>query len=349
MTEGHMAGSERGQMLSDMQDDLSDLHGEGRLAEFLRQCQSQLVLHYGNASRKAQNWQAFFRTVAALVAGLGLFGLLCSIDVLTLAALKVPEPVPLPTLEVVCVVAAAGFVVVGLVLSYLKIWLVWRSRAEAYRQLKFRLLVRPGFWAGQEPPQGDWQAWFGRELQAAHGLDRHQLEPLSRQEPLGDLADALPETGVAAADVRALADYYVRRRLAAQTNYFEDRASRKSFWDNPRMLPFFFFGGVACAVAHVILHEGAASFGFLALSLFAPITWAAIRTWRSANEFARNAARSRAKHTALTRYRDALLVVSRADPPDAARLFRLLALSEALLVSEQREWLRLMLDAEWYG
>jgi hypothetical protein len=344
-----MAGSEHGPMTNDMQDDLSDLHGEGRLALFLRQCQSQLVLHYGNASRKAQSWQTFFRAVAASVAGLGLFGLLCSIGVLALAALKVPEPGALPRLEVVCVVAAAAFVVVGLVLSYLKIWLVWRSRAEAYRQLKFRLLVRPGFWAGQEPPQGDWQAWFGRQLQAVHGLDRHQLEPRSREEPLGDLAEAPAKTGIAAADLRALVDYYVRRRLAAQIDYFEGRASRKSFWDNPRMLPLFFFGGVACAVAHVILHEGAASFVFLALSLFAPITWAAIRTWRSANEFTRNAARSKAKHTALTRYRDAILAVSGADSPDAARIFQLLALSEALLVSEQREWLRLMLDAEWYG
>jgi hypothetical protein len=344
-----VADSEREPMTSDMQDDLSDVSGEGRLALFLRQCQSQLVLHYGNASRKARNWQAFFRAVAASVAGLGLFGLLCSIDVLTLAALKVPEFEALRTLEVVSVVSAAGFVVVGLVLSYLKIWLVWRSRAEAYRQLKFRMLVKPGLWAGQEPPRGDWQAWFARELQSAHGLDRHQLEPLSRQEPLGDLANAQPPSSIAAADVSALGDYYARRRLAAQISYFESRAARTSFWDNPRMLPFFFFGGVACAVAHVILHEGEASFVFLAVSLLAPITWAAIRTWRAANEFARNAARSKAKHTALIRYRDAILDVSRAATPDSARLFHLLALSEALLVSEQREWLRLMLDAEWYG
>ena len=342
-------GGGRGQAWDDMEDELSDLSGGGRLAAFLHQCQGRIVLHYSNASRKAQMWQAFFRAVAALVAGLGLFGLFCSIDVLTLAALKVPKPEALPTLEVVCVVAAAAFVVVGLVLSYLKIWLVWRSRAEAYRQLKFRLLVKPGLWTGQEPPNGDWQAWFDAELQAAHGLDRHQLEPLSRQEPLGDLADLPSHTAVAAGDLRTLADYYVRRRLAAQISYFEGKASRKSLWDSPHLLPIFFFGGVACAVTHVILHQGQASFVFLALSLAAPITWAAIRTWRSANEFARNAARSKAKHTALTRYRDAIESVSRADPPDAARLFHLLALSEALLVSEQREWLRLMLDAEWYG
>lgn len=344
-----MTDSAPGQMSNDMQDDGSDLVGAGRLAAFLQHCQKELVPHYGAASRKAQRWQTFFRAVAALVAALGLFGLLCSIDVLTLAALRVPEPQALRTLELLSVVAAAAFVVVGLVLSYLKIWLVWRSRAEAYRQLKFRLLVKPELWAGHEPLPGDWPGWFNRELQAAHGLDRHQLEPLSRQEPFGDLADAPPAAGVAAADLRALADYYGRRRLAAQISYFEGRAARKSFWDNPRLLPFFFFGGVACAVAHVILHQGATSFIFLAFSLAGPVTWAAIRTWRAANEFARNAARAQAKHTALTRYRDAIAAVSRAEPPDTARLFQLLALAEAVLVSEQREWLRLMLDAEWYG
>ena len=341
-----MAGGERAQIPNDMQDDLSDLQGGGPLAPLLQHCQSQLVLHYGHASRRAQMWQAFFRMVAALVAGLGLLGLLCSIGLLTLVVLRLPEPATLLTLEVLSVVAAGGFVVVGLVLSYLKIWLVWRSRAEAYRQLKFRLLVKPELWSGEG---NGWQPWFERELQAAHALDRHQLEPLSRQEPLSDLAAEPPATRAAAPDLLALADYYLRRRLASQIRYFESRASRKSFWDNPRLLPFFFFCGVACAIAHVILHDGEASVVFLALSLSAPITWAAIRTWRFANEFSRNAARSRAKHAALTRCRDAILAVSGADRLDSTRLLRLLALSEALLVSEQREWLRLMLDAEWYG
>ena len=334
----------------EMADDICDLERSDRLGDFLRRCQMLLVQHYANANEKARFWQSAFRGVAAFVGGLGFVSLLCGVGLLTYAALRLPRPSLLPPLELACILVAAAFVVIGLVLSYLKIWLVWRSRAEAYRRLKFRLLVRPALWTGPEQPGEDWQAPLCEGIDLAHALDRHQLERLAREEPLGDLAAAGPDAaGVKAADLRALVDYYVRRRLAAQIGYFEIRSAHRSRWDNPRLLPIFFFSGVACAAAHRLLPEGDRGLVLLAFSLLSPIAWAAIRTWRSANEFSRNAARAEAKKAALTKYRDALGATSKAEKPDGTQAFRLLALSEALLASEQREWLRLMLDAEWYG
>jgi hypothetical protein len=334
---------------NEMIDEISDRERRDRLGEYLRGCQAQLVQHYANASQKAGTWQTAFRAVAAFVAGLGFLGLLSSIGLLTLAAMRAPEPGALHRIELVCVFIATAFVLVGLVLSYLKIWLVWRTRAEAYRQLKFRLLVRPALWTSGQPAADGWDAWLRQGVDAAQALDRHRLEPLARDEPLGELA-ALPGAfDVTREDLRTLVDYYLRRRLAAQIGYFEMRSSRRSRWDNPRLLPLFFFGGVACAAAHVIDPEGEHGAVFLGLSLLAPVAWAAIRTWRSANEFSRNAARAQAKRAALQKIHDALEAVPTEPEPDAPRAFRLLALSEALLASEQREWLRLMLDAEWYG
>lgn len=82
----------------------------------------------------------------------------------------------------------------------------------------------------------------------------------------------------------------------------------------------------------------------LAASLGLPGGWAAVRTWRTANEFGRNRSRSLARFHSLSKIADRL----RADAP-AADVFSDLGLAEHILAADQGEWLRLMLEAEWYG
>lgn len=82
----------------------------------------------------------------------------------------------------------------------------------------------------------------------------------------------------------------------------------------------------------------------LALSLGLPGAWAGIRTWKTANEFGRNHARS------LARFRSLSKIADRLSPHAAAEdVFADLGLAEHVLATDQGEWLRLMREAEWYG
>lgn len=107
-------------------------------------------------------------------------------------------------------------------------------------------------------------------------------------------------------------------------------------------------------------------------SVFLPTVVATFRTQLAANEIARNRNRSHARYAALTTLARRLdpaerpllritqlveetqqpagLRVSHAieGPADAAVSFGNLVLSEQILATDQREWLRLMLEAEWY-
>jgi hypothetical protein len=107
-----------------------------------------------------------------------------------------------------------------------------------------------------------------------------------------------------------------------------------------------------------------------------PTIWAAIRTNRQAQEFSRNLLRSHARHSALLRIHGRLgghfaprnadlrllghsgTLAAEADlrvrediveVPEPVTAFAYMHLAEFILASDQREWLRLMREAEWYG
>jgi hypothetical protein len=75
-----------------------------------------------------------------------------------------------------------------------------------------------------------------------------------------------------------------------------------------------------------------------------PVLGAGIRTLHTASEGRRNAIRFQAKYYTLEKLREELQGVS-----DADTAFRLLWQCERLMDNEHREWLRLMIEAEWFG
>lgn len=89
-----------------------------------------------------------------------------------------------------------------------------------------------------------------------------------------------------------------------------------------------------------------------------PVAGAAMRTVRSANEFSRHGVRYRAKAVGLAFHAKLLKDEAQklkpvADRPvpaaDAERVLLDLWGSEQIMESEHREWLRLMMEAEWFG
>jgi biopolymer transport protein ExbB/TolQ len=82
----------------------------------------------------------------------------------------------------------------------------------------------------------------------------------------------------------------------------------------------------------------------LMLAACLPVIAAAIRLLRTAHEFGRNTLRFRATSDELNQLLDRLEKV--ADPE--AKL-EILHKTERALQAERREWLRLMIEAEWFG
>ena len=79
-------------------------------------------------------------------------------------------------------------------------------------------------------------------------------------------------------------------------------------------------------------------------ALLLPALGAMMRTMRMSREFDRNALRSRATAAALAAHAERLRESETAD-----ELFRALSACEDTLDADHREWLRLMMEAEWFG
>ncbi len=151
----------------------------------------------------------------------------------------------------------------------------------------------------------------------------------------------------------SLAGYYREIRLAAQIEYFSRRAEENQRHDRPvRYLPaVFFFASVMAALLHfagdLVTGEGRShdwSVALIVLAAAFPVLGATARTLRMAHEYSRNTSRFRAKLVVLRRLSDAL-----ATETDPVNVFRELWCAEQVLESEHREWLRLMINGEWFG
>jgi hypothetical protein len=82
----------------------------------------------------------------------------------------------------------------------------------------------------------------------------------------------------------------------------------------------------------------------IVLAACLPVLGAGIRTLHTASERRRNAIRFQAKYYTLEKLRQELQ-----QETDADAIFRLLSQCERIMEIEHREWLRLMIEAEWFG
>jgi hypothetical protein len=147
-------------------------------------------------------------------------------------------------------------------------------------------------------------------------------------------------------------DYYRTRRLEYQLDFFRKRANEYLKLQKATMhVPAVLF---LASVGAVLLHYGHDLFTraerldtfsrwMIVLAASLPVIGGAIRTFVLAYEAARNAYRYRAKAMALASIKSAL---EHATGPRSQ--FLALWSCEQTLENEHREWLRLMLEAEWF-
>ncbi len=360
----------------ELHDEETDLADPGPLGEFLRLCRDHLTKPFRHADREAIESQRWHRRVTGSAAVLGGFSLV-------LAAVNIAMPLlfgpPGILAEAVLAVLATILVFTGILRGWHGDWLLRRFQAEQLRLAKFRFLVNPDFWCEGAAAAPGPRDRFLREIERIEALQEEDLASVAADEnvptlPSGAACGSIPD----ALRLEILA-YYRRQRLAAQIAYFSATGRRKRRWyQSPALLPGVFFVSVLCVALHAWAHrvshshrgesatvtaataktsesaapaesrfpQGVEGLGALALalSLGLPGGWAAVRTWRTANEFGRNRTRSLARFHSLSKVADRL----RAQAP-AEDVFSDLGLCEHILAADQGEWLRLMLEAEWYG
>jgi hypothetical protein len=283
---------------------------------------------FESADRLAQ-WQRDHHrrmTLVTAVAGVGLL----------LAALveeKVPEPSWIRLAELSLGLAVVFAIVAGKARRYHHRWLATRTRAERLRLLFFSTLADPEFWRTGKPRSG-WPRLKEVELQQwAKGGSLPEIpRPDADYPPVPD----------------GLVRFYEKARLATQIEYFESKEKREQarFWDDPSFVQSIFFASVVLIIVHTLIADRLELLDKILLFFAAalPTLFAGFRTWRSSNELARNRARAQAKRSQLIDLETAL--------KDATAPWSVLVtmrLSEALLEEEQREWARLMTEAEWFG
>jgi hypothetical protein len=358
-------------------DDMHDPKDRGApfpLGEFLTLCdpcaespevRPCLRKDFEDADASAVHAQMRYRVSVGVAAVAGLIALLIGLG----QRAKLPETPPCTTspnrwlpVEFAYTLLALISVLAAILTGKQAHWLSKRFRAERLRLLKFKLLIDPKLWHTSLRDLTPWRNRLETGRSAIADQSEENLDALKLSDAMPDLPATDDCLAVEVPALQRLLEYYRRKRLGFQLEYFERRARKKSILANPRLPPIFFFSGIALVLCNDILewatqdaldsHRGELTILGLALLSFAvPMGWSAIRTVRGAHEFSRNAARSHARHAALAELSRSLDAAT-AGPPerwDRPVVFGYLYLCEGILASDQHEWIRLMRDAEWYG
>lgn len=240
-------------------------------------------------------------------------------------------------------------------------WLSERFQAERLRLLKFRLLIDPKLWQPGKRDLGPWRNRLETERRVIANPPDGILDALKASDSLAELPATEDCLAVEPSALQRLLEYYRRKRLGSQLEYFEGRMRKRMRLANPRLPGIFFFAGIALVLCNDILEwatRGTAngrietvSMALVLASLAVPMGWSAIRTVRGAHEFSRNASRSHARHAALSEIARHLDEATAAPPErwDRPAIFGYLSICEGVLAADQHEWMRLMRDAEWHG
>jgi hypothetical protein len=324
------------------------------LHDVLRDCRDTLVSLYIHADEQAMHAQQVHRRWVVGAAGLATLAVFFAIVQLTIHK----SPGAFAILE--------GCAVAGALVAFHRgdrsrqQWLLHRHKAERCRLLKFGSVIQPETWTTAGASAAEASESLGNFVETLQKLSFDDVQRWSDDETI-----SLPPTSstVAGDALAALRDYYLGKRLRHQVDYFQQQYERNiqrdRFW---RRVPVWLFAGSVMIVAlHVAieailyLSKRAAEpwQGYLDLivgfAVLLPAIAAGIRTWRSAHETTRNISRFRAKHLALSNIQHRMETLTLHDAADVVALLRDLWCAEQIMETEHREWLRLMLEAEWLG
>jgi hypothetical protein len=359
----------------DMHDSEKVLQSFPQLSQPLKQLRV-IEQRFSDADEAASVFQTRHKMIVAVAAIFGTLAIILAILQLTLV--NVLDVARHEEIRIVVVAAEAGAVLLAIsAVSWggfgrvHQKWLEHRHRAERYRFVKFAALIDP--YLMNENGQMAWKAKLESDIDE---VTRSSAHDWAVEEDPHDRPPTTSEIKVGPEVLRELIDYYFQKRLRIQKRYFGDQSRRhdKSNWYTRLPPPILFFGSVLFALLHVLIElitglrdEKAASAQTLSLiavisvaaAAILPVCGGGIRTARAAFEFSRHTLRFRAKYNALSKleeslelHREALAGLkssSRKETELATSIYGDLWMCEHVLEYEQREWLRLMIEAEWFA
>jgi hypothetical protein len=248
-----------------------------------------------------------------------------------------------------------------------KNWLVERFCAEEYRTRKFRALLQSSLFCSPEKPWSEryylWKTGFDGEFNAAKtGIKKNVQQCIE-----GDTI-SLPPPGTTGCNfdegyLTDLVKYYQDKRLKTQINYFDNRFEKLEKQDDRfrRILNGGFYMSIILVFLKLVIdlisayvfskYNDAILVGdilILLVMLSLPILAFAVRTLRSSTEVGRSASLYRAKRNALEDFRNRLFIGTERDPRNWEEIIKILWECENHLEEVNREWVRLMNEAEWF-
>jgi hypothetical protein len=335
----------------DIHDSTADLARWSQLADKLRDCADVIEPAFRKADSAALRHQGYHRQLARWASLFGTAAVVFAI--LQLAFAEEIGTHVMSVAEVIAAVLATVAVVMGLRVAFQTRWLVERNTAERLRLAKFRYLIKPEVWCGDPEIVAQQKADLEKEVAQITSIQARDVHHWVEHDAVPTPPRAVLELSNPISVGKELLDYYLARRLRYQRRFFEKRAQ-----ENLRLETFARFFSLALfvgSVGAVLLHFGYDLFDraehlnlvsrwLIVIAASLPVLGGAIRTWQSTYQFALNTDRYRAKAVALASIDLAL------DHATAARSeFLGFWLTEQTLENEHREWLRLMLEAEWYA
>jgi len=334
----------------DIIDTEEDLSKYLPLSNALKKCRETITPTFDLADKTALRHQKYHRALTNVAVVFGTIAVLLAILQLTgFVATHLPMWV-----EVLAAIMALCAVIVGLIQSRQTMWLLQRHKAERCRLLKFRFLIDPELWANDIARVKSWENRLQLEVDEIKELIQKSLHEWIENREVSDVPSGIFQCEMKTDIQRALVQYYKDKRLDVQMNYFAKRANQYHGIDRylRNLPPILFLLSVLAVFGHfaidVILKSSTILHNFsvllIALAVSLPVTGAAIRSVRSAHEFARSACLYHAKYEALNR-----IAYRLKGEVDCENILLALWHSEQFLEAEHREWLRLMTEAEWFG
>ena len=367
----------------DMHDTTEEMAQWRPLAAALQSCQEIVEPAYRAADRTAVHFQRQHQTITVAVAIFGTVAVLFAI--LQLPRIISGFVFSIPVAE--GTTAAIAFIAVLLGIFTLRQvgWMFLRHKAERFKFLKFHFLIDPHLWGADPDEREQTVQWLKYSADKIAELTNEELEKWAEHGILPEEPASLAGSHADAYTLYKLVDYYLVKRCRNQRKYFERKAKQFSSRDRYiKTLPrLFFFGSIFAVLMHFSLDlferylqpqgevaaqtaeatiQAAPSISLtVALILVAallPVIGAGVRTFRSAYQLARNTSRYKAAFAAiklpakrLEREAQRLygLYAEGYTTVDAHDVFRDMWRCEQILEAEHREWLRLMMEAEWFG
>jgi len=350
-------------VIDDMRDGEDIQDWPDRLGQVISYIHTALYETYSNYDSLAIQKQKYHKLFALLAVFFGSVDIVLAILSIFLKASFNTDTEFLKIFELIAFFIAVFAIIVAFGSSLHKQWLKRRFLAEQCRLLKFRALINPFLWCSSDRSWDDrfisWKERFNTKVSQLRNADKNSLEDDLESEEINTLPKEITGSSFETANLNALTEYYQKKRLATQITYFKKRADHFELMNGITCwIPnFCFIASVVCAGGHfgidffLLPKNPGLQFVSQILLLFTlvlPIFSIGVRTLRSSIEVSRSATLFHAKGKALEHFNVRLTEELSKKSIQWVEILKILWQCENFFENENREWLRMMRDAEWF-